>query len=353
MLYLVEYNLLWSAFSPTTACWALRWRFPRRSHREKKFLRLFTNTVTLTFLWRRLCKTDHKTSAFLSHFFLSVQQTVSRCMLSLLSEEQKSSWETCETEDSNTVGTPNNPVFSCVFREIRDFIEVWIVHEHRVTVHRSDLVELVGLIPCVSGPGQVAKQLVLLRRCACPALVGQGSAARWCGQKNDVEVGVQEQQRRVKLKNGESEIENKDSCDKHPFHELEPCVCVTRMRSVRSTQWARCAQKKCACNKWVYKHPSHRTHCSCYYMCTKPVKNSVERFSQEKMNIDHSTTILAKKFFNSSSGVGTLLKILRLHSISVLIFLAGTCSLSWLLINLCEWRLPGFPRHASLRDRPS
>ena len=37
---------------------------------------------------------------------------------------------------------------------------------------------------------------------------------------------------------------------------------------------------------------------------------------------------------------------------SVLIFLAGTCSISWLFINYCEWRLLGFPRHASLRDRP-
>ena len=31
----------------------------------------------------------------------------------------------------------------------------------------------------------------------------------------------------------------------------------------------------------------------------------------------------------------------------VLIFLAGTCSISWLFINHCEWRLLGFPRHAS------
>ena len=35
------------------------------------------------------------------------------------------------------------------FREVRDFIEVWIVNEHRVTVHRSDLVELFGLTTCV------------------------------------------------------------------------------------------------------------------------------------------------------------------------------------------------------------
>ena len=43
----------------------------------------------------------------------------------------------CEnTEQSN--------VLVCVFREVRDFVEVWTVNEHRVIVHRGDLVELVG-----------------------------------------------------------------------------------------------------------------------------------------------------------------------------------------------------------------
>ena len=44
---------------------------------------------------------------------------------------------------------------------------------------------------------------------------------------------------------------------------------------------------------------------------------------------------------------------LRLHNyMSVLIFLAGICSIIWLFINHCEWRLLGFPRHAPLWDRP-
>ena len=120
------------------------------------------------------------------------------------------------------------------FREVRDFIEVWIVNEHRVIVHRSDLVELVGLMTCVEGGlGQIAKLLVLVRRCACPALSGQVSTQRTCGQKGNVKVGVQEQQRRVKHEKGEGEIERCDTCAKNLFGTLEPCVYVTRMRSVR------------------------------------------------------------------------------------------------------------------------
>ena len=61
------------------------------------------------------------------------------------------------------------------------------------------------------GLGQIANLLVLARRCACPALLGQVSTARTCGQKGDVKVGVQEQQRRVKHEKGEGEMENKDT----------------------------------------------------------------------------------------------------------------------------------------------
>ena len=45
--------------------------------------------------------------------------------------------------------TELSSVLVCVLRDVRDFIEVWIVNEHGVIVHRSDLVELVGLITCV------------------------------------------------------------------------------------------------------------------------------------------------------------------------------------------------------------
>ena len=77
--------------------------------------RMTPNSVPSTFPWHQLYNTDHKTVSFLS---LSVKQSVSRCMLSLLAVwRAKSSWETCETEDSNIVRTPNSPVFSCVFFE--------------------------------------------------------------------------------------------------------------------------------------------------------------------------------------------------------------------------------------------
>ena len=56
--------------------------------------------------------------------------------------------------------TEQSSVLVCVFREVRDFIEVWTVNEHRVTVHRGDLVELLGFITCVEGGlGQRAKLL--------------------------------------------------------------------------------------------------------------------------------------------------------------------------------------------------
>ena len=58
-----------------------------------------------------------------------------------------------------------------------------------------------------------------------------------CGLTGDVAVGGQEQQRRVKHEKGEDELEKYNTCAKNTFlTRLEPCVHVTRMRSVRSTQ---------------------------------------------------------------------------------------------------------------------
>ena len=107
--------------------------------------------------------------------------------------------------------TELSSVLSCDFRKVGDIV-VWIANERRVIVHRSDLVELLGLITCVEGGlRQIAKLLVLVRSCACPALLGQASAARTCGQKGDVKVGVQ-QQRRVKHEKGEGEMTRNDTC---------------------------------------------------------------------------------------------------------------------------------------------
>ena len=51
-----------------------------------------------------------------------------------------------------------------------------------------------------------------VRSGACPALSGRESTARSRGLKSDVEVDVQEQQRRVKHEKGEGEMENDDTC---------------------------------------------------------------------------------------------------------------------------------------------
>ena len=84
----------------------------------------------------------------------------------------------CEnTEQSN--------VLVCVFREVRDFIEVWIVNEHRVIVHRSDLVELVGLITCVEGGlGQIAKLLAARAQMRMPCAFGTSKCGKnvWMGE---------------------------------------------------------------------------------------------------------------------------------------------------------------------------
>ena len=47
-------------------------------------------------------------------------------------------------------GKPDqSSVLACRFREVRDAIVVRIVTGRRVTVYRSDLVELLGLITCL------------------------------------------------------------------------------------------------------------------------------------------------------------------------------------------------------------
>ena len=86
-------------------------------------------------------------------------------MLSLLSPG-----ETCETEASDIVETP---VLACAFREVRDATVVRIVDiGRRVSVCRSNLLELFGLVTCgVRGIGQVATNSPpLVRKCAWPAL---------------------------------------------------------------------------------------------------------------------------------------------------------------------------------------
>ena len=147
-------------------------------------------------------------------------------------------------------------------------------------------------------------------------------------------------------------MERCDTCANTFLQTLEPCACVTRMklcqvRSERAVRRNMCVRQVSVCTLFVV-HTVVATAC-----VLNAGRNLSENLSRKKMNIPHSMTILTK-IFNSSSGFGILEKILRLHhSMSALIFLAGTCSISWPFINHCEWRLLGFPRYASLRDRPS
>ena len=155
----------------------------------------------------------------------------------------------CEnTEQSN--------VLVCALREVRDFIEVWIVNEHRVTVHRSDLVELVGLITCVEGgPRQIVKLLVLVRRCACSALLGQVCTARTCGR----ESRERESRHTETAKDGwdvrreKAKWRETTHMQTHFYRDLSHACMCTRMKMCGCAQ-TNCATEKCACNRWVYVH---------------------------------------------------------------------------------------------------
>ena len=143
--------------------------------------------------------------------------------------------------------------------------------------------------------------------------------------------------------------EQRHSCDKHFFHELQPCVYVTRMKMCGCDCARAMCRKMCVQQVRVCTHPV--VHTIVATTCVRTWKNSVKKILLKKNH--HSTAISTKKYIHFVVWVRNPLKMLRLHhSTSVLIFLV-TCSISWLFINHCEWRLLGFPRHASLRDRPS
>ena len=149
--------------------------------------------------------------------------------------------------------TEQSSVFVCVFREVRDFIEVWIVIAHRVTVHRSDLVELLGLITCVCiWLGQVAN---LLDACAelrmsCAFRTGK------FGKKTDKNV-----MSRCVCRNSKDGWNMRR--EKARWREMTHMqqtnfswpwamrVCDTHEKCAKVTVHALCAEK-CTCNRWVY-----------------------------------------------------------------------------------------------------
>ena len=119
MSYSVEYNFLWTEFSPRIACWALHSRCPRRSRSsEEDYLWLFRITL-IPFRWP-FFDIDSATliaQPSLSSLSLSCNGFPIACLLRFHSEEHNHLWEACNIEDSNTVWTPIWPVFMFVVFE--------------------------------------------------------------------------------------------------------------------------------------------------------------------------------------------------------------------------------------------
>ena len=193
--------------------------------------------------------------------------------------------------------TELSTVLACGFREITDIV-VRIVHERRVIIHGSDLVELFGLITCEEDRlGQAAKLLVLVLSALDPRFwVGKVRQDRVDGCVGEVglEVTVQEQQgRRVKHEEGDGEVQERDDMRMQQTPFLWPWamrVCDTH-EDVQSTQWARCAQKHVrATSECVYTSP--RTLSSCYYVETNLPAKWVRYSTTKKQKIHHSMTIL-------------------------------------------------------------
>ena len=125
------------------------------------------------------------------------------------------------------------------------------------------------------------------------------------------------------------------------------CMC-TRMKMCEDDCARAMCRKMCVQQVSVCTPPSYRLQSPLH------VYELPKNMSEKKSTFITSWPFSSKKILQFVVWVRTPVKILRLHhSMSVLIFLAGTCSISWLSIIHCEWRLLGFPRHASLRDRPS
>ena len=196
-------------------------------------------------------------------------------MLSLFSIwRAKSSWETCEIEFSNIVRTPNSPLLSCVFfREVRDFIEVWIVNEHRVTVHRSDLIELLGLTTCVEGGLVQIAKLHGTRaemRMPCAFRTGQYRKNLWTSKSGTVSKWPsRKQQRWVRHETGEWARWRDVTHVQRTFLAPLSHACVWHARKCANViVHALCAENVRATSECMYT--LRRTHCSRYYTCTKP-----------------------------------------------------------------------------------
>ena len=199
------------------------------------------STVPSTFPWHRLCNAGHRTFSFLS--FSALQRFPEACFLCFLSEEQNHQWETCKTEDSKHC-VQCSRLWSSRSQRYYGRDRWWAACQHP---RKWSCRTLWAHITCEEdGRGQVAKLLVLVRSALDPRFwAGKVRQDRVDGCVGEVglEVTVQKQQTETG-ETWEKSRETTCACNKHLFHDLEPCVCDTH-EDVRSTQWARCAQKMC------------------------------------------------------------------------------------------------------------
>ena len=117
---------------------------------------------------------------------------------------------------------------------------VRIVNGRRVTVHRSDLVELFGLMTCgVRGIGQVAKLLAARAEVRLTCAFGSGEVLQGTrgrrSREGGLDVTVREPQgRRMKHENGEGETERYDLRTANTLsHACTRCLYVTQTNCVR------------------------------------------------------------------------------------------------------------------------
>ena len=93
------------------------------------------NIVPSTFPWHRLCNTDHRTFSFLS-VSLSCNGFPMHAFFVFYLKSKIIKRNVRNRRFKNCENTEQSVVLVCVFREVRDFIEVWIVNEHRVTAQQ-------------------------------------------------------------------------------------------------------------------------------------------------------------------------------------------------------------------------
>ena len=90
--------------------------------------------------------------------------------------------------------------------------------------------------------------------------------------------------------------EQRHSCDKHLFHELESCVYVTRMKMCGCDCARAMCRKMCVQQVRVCTHPV--VHTIVATTCVRTWKNSVKKILLKKKNIHHSMTISTKKIYS-------------------------------------------------------